>query len=89
MERQLLMEIIPQIKSKIRQELPPLFKQNVAQLIQQVAEQFEVELSQKQAEVGQAVAEKEAKAEEINVRVTQLETVKQQLSDLAKPVLFA
>lgn len=88
-ERQLLMEIIPQIKGKIRQELPPLFKQNVAQLIQQVAEQFEVELSQKQAEVGQAVAEKEAKAEEINVRVTQLETVKQQLSDLAKPVLFA
>ena len=88
-ERQLLMEIIPQIKGKIRQELPPLFKQNVAQLIQQVAEQFEVELSQKQAEVSQAVAEKEAKAEEINVRVTQLETVKQQLSDLAKPVLFA
>ena len=88
-ERQLLMEIIPQIKGKIRQELPPLFKQNVAQLIQQVAEQFEVELSQKQAEVSQAVVEKEAKAEEINVRVTQLETVKQQLSDLAKPVLFA
>lgn len=88
-ERQLLMEIIPQIKSKIRQELPPLFKQNVAQLIQQVVEQFEAELAQKQAEVSQAVAEKEAKAEEINARITLLETVKQQLSDLAKPVLFA
>lgn len=88
-ERQLLIEIIPQIKGKIRQELPPLFKQNVTQLIQQVAEQFEVELSQKQEEVTQAVAEKEAKAEEINNRIAQLETVKQQLSDLAKPVLFA
>ncbi|STO65058.1 Uncharacterised protein [Haemophilus parahaemolyticus] len=88
-ERQILMEIIPQIKNSIRQELPPLFQQNVSQLIQQVAEQFEQELAQKQTEINQAIAEKETQAGEIDARITQLENVKQQLSDLAKLVLFA
>lgn len=88
-EKQLLMEVLPQIKSKIRETLPPVFQKNVAELIQQIAAQFEEELAQKQAEVAQAIAEKEAKATEINALIEQLEAVKQALSDLAKPVLFA
>ncbi|MBN6063955.1 dynamin family protein [Aggregatibacter actinomycetemcomitans] len=88
-ERKFLMEIIPQISGKIRQELPPLFKQNTALVIEQVAEQFEEQLAQKRNEVEQAMAEKVAKTEEINQRIQKLESVKQSLSALAKPVIFA
>ncbi|EHK89551.1 dynamin family protein [Aggregatibacter actinomycetemcomitans] len=88
-ERKFLMEIIPQISGKIRQELPPLFKQNTALVIEQVAEQFEEQLAQKRNEVEQAMAEKAAKTEEIDQRIQKLESVKQSLSALAKPVIFA
>lgn len=88
-EQKLIMEIIPQIKGKIRTELPSLIKQNAEQIIQQIATQFEEQLSQKQAEIEQAVAEKEQKAGEIDALIEQLQTVKLELNQAAQAVIFA
>lgn len=87
-EQKLMIEIIPKIAGKIRQELPLLFKQNAEQIIQLVAEQFETQLAQKHEEVARTMAEKESKKEEITQRIQQLESVKQNLSVLAKSVIF-
>ena len=87
-ESQLIGNILPQIKSKIRQELPSLLKEQISILVNQISDEFEKQIQQKQIEIQQAVEQKENFANELENRISTLENAKSQLSLLAKDVIF-
>lgn len=87
-ESQLIGNILPQIKSKIRQELPSLLKEQISILVNQISDEFEKQIQQKQIEIQQAVEQKENFANELENRISTFENAKSQLSLLAKDVIF-
>ncbi|MDH2997397.1 hypothetical protein A1D22_00230 [Pasteurellaceae bacterium LFhippo2] len=88
MESLFLERIIPDVKAKVRQHLQPVMKEQIEQLIENVSSEFEVQISQKQQEIQQAIAEKELQAGEIDKKIANLQQAKQSLSTVAKGVIF-
>lgn len=87
-ENQLIGNILPQIKSKIRQELPRLLQEQILILVNQISDEFGQQIEQKQIEIRQAVEHKENFANELESRISMLENTKSQLSLLSKSVIF-
>lgn len=87
-ESQLIGNILPQIKSKIRQELPSLLKEQISILVNQISDEFEKQIQQKKIEIQQAVEQKENFANELENRISTFENAKSQLSLLAKGIIF-
>lgn len=87
-ENQLIGNILPQIKSKIRQELPGLLQEQIVILVNQISDEFGQQIEQKQIEIRQAVEHKENFANELESRISMLENTKSQLSLLSKSVIF-
>lgn len=87
-ESQFIGNILPQLKSKIRQELPSLLEENISILVNQISNEFEQQIQQKQIEIQQAVKEKETSTNELKERISVLENAKSQLSLLSKEIIF-
>lgn len=87
-EQQIVSNVIPQIQQQLNSVLPELLNTQIRELIQNISEQFEVELQQKRAEIQAAEAEKAAKAAELESMIGELNQGKQQLLSLATQYLF-
>ncbi|MDO4223051.1 MAG: dynamin family protein [Acinetobacter sp.] len=87
-EKNLRTSLIPSIKSELQEKLPAIFKQQTADLIREISEQFEQQLQQKQAEIEQVEQEKAKKAQEIEQMTAQFNDAKQKLEAISKQYLF-
>lgn len=87
-ESQLLNVIIPQIKGKIGDTLPPMMTEHITAMINQISEQFEQQLAQKRQEIEQAEAEKQQRADELESIIAELEAGNKALAEAANRYLM-
>lgn len=81
-------EIIPSIKTKIRNELPNLFHSQINTIINTISDKFEEQLQQKEQEIEKAKEEKEKNIEDIETKLVKLEEIKQEVKQLAINTLY-
>lgn len=81
-------EIIPNIKTKIRAELPTLFHSQINMIINTISERFEEQLQQKEIEISKAQEEKEKNIKDIETQLGKLENTKQQIKQLASNTFY-
>lgn len=82
-EQKIVTEIIPEIKRNIGKELPKIFNEQISTLISSISSQFEAQLAQKQAEIDQAIKERQQGAKEIGQQISALEEARSHLDDAA------
>jgi GTPase SAR1 family protein len=88
MRNNMLTELIPGIKAGLRDKLPELFREQVAQLVAQVSAQFEQAIAEKQAVVERLEQERRDNHENIDQQVSVLLNVKQRIDALASEVIY-
>lgn len=86
---QILTLVIPQVKSKIRQEiLPPIMAEQVEGVITQIAEGFEGELSQQRKSIEKAEEERTQKQGDIEAEIEQYTEIRNNITSLANDTLY-
>ncbi|MHC6202826.1 dynamin family protein [Breznakiellaceae bacterium SP9] len=80
-------EIFPQIKSKIRSELPAQLEEQVGRMIEQVRRQYEEKIKQQKAEIDTAVEAKNAAIEETEKNRSRLEAIRTEVQAITNEVL--
>ncbi len=81
-------EVIPSIKSKLRQELPAIFHEQVDNIITTIGEKYEVQLREKEAEISKAQDEKENSIKDVEAEITRFESTREELKTLATQNLY-
>lgn len=87
-ENQILFEVIPKIKQQLKSSIPDIFTEQTKSMIEQINAQIEVQLQEKQAEIEQAEKVRADKENDINNRITELDTVKATITQAANEYLF-
>jgi flagellar hook-basal body complex protein FliE len=80
-------KIFPQIKGKIRSELPPQLEEQVGLMIEQVRSQYAERIAQQKAEIDTAVEAKNANIEETEKKQKLLESVRTEVQAITSEVL--
>ena len=75
--------IIPQIKLKLKSEIPPILETEVSNLIETISQKFEDELQEKKEEIENSIKEKENILENIENEIQLLEAKRDSIRELA------
>lgn len=82
------LEVIPNIKRKIRDAIPELFNNYLKNSIELISNEFEVQLVQKQKEIELTQNEKENNIKDIEQELINLENIKKELQNLTTQYLY-
>lgn len=82
-EAKFMSEVVPSVKTQLRNELPAIFKEHIEQTTQNAAAKFEELIKQKEAEVAQSAKEKEENKKEIEAEISKLSSANAAVSELA------
>lgn len=82
------MEVIPSIKSKLREVLPELFNNYLKNTIELISSEFESQLEQKQKEVELTQIEKENNIKDIEQEIVKFESIKKELQTITTQYLY-
>ena len=86
---QLIGTVIPSIKSKLRSDLPEYFNEQVNLLINEQAEFFDSQIKAKQNEIAEAEKAKKDATQDIELTITELTDIRENIRSLANQVIFA
>lgn len=81
-------EVIPSIKSKLREVLPELFNNYLKNTIELISSEFESQLEQKQKEVELTQIEKENNIKNIEQEIAKFEAIKKELQTITTQCLY-
>lgn len=81
-------ELIPQIKTKLKQELSTLFENSIEELIRNISHEFSEQIKHKQQEIERVTQEKQNKAIEVEKEITKLSQAKSEIEKLSNQYLF-
>lgn len=81
-------EVIPSIKSKLREILPELFNNYLKNTIELISSEFESQLEQKQKEVELTQIEKENNIKNIEQEIAKFEAIKKELQTITTQCLY-
>ncbi|MGM0609267.1 MAG: dynamin family protein [Candidatus Muiribacteriota bacterium] len=84
----ILTEVIPSFKRQLSMKLPQIFEEQVDELIQNIAKEFENELSEKQSAIESMEKEKETRIDDINSEIKIYEDLSLKVTELTNKVLF-
>ncbi|MGE4519549.1 MAG: dynamin family protein [Desulfobacteraceae bacterium] len=84
----ILTQVIPGIKRQLSIKLPQIFEEQISELIQNIAKEFERELSEKQHAIEAMEKEKEARITDINTEIKLYEDLSAKITELTNKVLF-
>lgn len=82
------MEVIPSIKSKLREVLPELFNNYLKNTIELISSEFESQLEQKQKEVELTQKEKENNIKDIEQEIVKFGSIKKELQTITTQCLY-
>lgn len=80
-------EVFPQIKNKLRGELPGIMEQQVGEMIAQVRSKYEQMLASQQQELEKARQDKAAKAQTAQANTNKLENLRAEAESLSREIL--
>lgn len=80
-------EVFPQIKNKLRGELPGIMEQQVGEMIAQVRAKYEQMLASQQQELEKARQDKAAKAQTAQANTNKLENLRAEAESLSREIL--
>lgn len=83
-----LTDIVPSVKSKLRETLPDLFSQQINTIIESISDEFESQLKQKEQEIQKTQEEKKHNIKNIEEEIHKLESIKLKLKTLATINLY-
>lgn len=86
---QLIGTVIPSIKNKLRSDLPEYFNEQVNLLINEQAEFFDSQIKAKQNEIAEAEKAKKDVTQDIELTITELTDIRENIRSLANQVIFA
>lgn len=86
--QQIMTGTIPQIKGQLRNELPPVFNEQIKVLINEISNSFEKEMEVKKQQVTELEALRESKIKEIEEKIKTYDRANEQIKMLATETLF-
>ncbi|MEO1815574.1 MAG: dynamin family protein [Acetobacterium sp.] len=86
--QQIMTGTIPQIKGQLRNELPPVFNEQIKVLINEISNSFEKEMEVKKQQVTELEALRECKIKEIEEKIKTYDRANEQIKMLATETLF-
>ena len=86
---QIISNVIPSIKAKLRSEMPALLNEQISAMIEVVSDKFEEQLRQKEAEITKVVEEKSEDMQVIETQILALENAKEEIKTLTTKILYA
>lgn len=86
-QEKILTEVIPSIIAQIRPDLSNFVNIQIKEIISNIAVAFEKTIAQKQAQIEQATAQKANEIEGIEIEISKLEALRDELRTLAKQYL--
>lgn len=81
-------DVIPSIKSKLREVLPELFNNYLKNTIELISSEFESQLEQKQKEIELTQIEKENNIKDIEQEISKFESIKKELQIITTQYLY-
>ncbi len=87
-KEKLLSDIIPSLKTKLRNSLPDIFNKQINTVIESIGERFEEQLKQKEEEIIKIEEEKNNNTKNIEEEIKELEIKKNKLQELATKNLY-
>jgi len=85
---QIISNVIPSIKAKLRSEMPALLNEQISAMIEVVSDKFEEQLRQKEAEISKAIEEKSEDMQAIEAQILALENAKEEIRALTTQILY-
>ena len=85
---QIISNVIPSIKSKLRSEMPALLNEQISAMIEVVSDKFEEQLRQKETEISKVIEEKSEDMEAIEAQILALENAKEAIRTLTTQILY-
>ena len=85
---QIISNVIPSIKAKLRSEMPALLNEQISSMIEVVGDKFEEQLRQKEAEISKAIEEKSEDMQAIEAQILALENAKEAIRTLTTQILY-
>ena len=85
---QIISNVIPSIKAKLRSEMPALLNEQISAMIEVVGDKFEEQLRQKEAEISKAIEEKSEDMQAIEAQILALENAKEAIRTLTTQILY-
>ncbi|MHA1692669.1 MAG: dynamin family protein [Candidatus Heimdallarchaeaceae archaeon] len=85
----ILSELIPEIKSKLRKELPGVFNEQVRDLIQSISEKFEEDIARKREVISAAQKGKVDDITEIEIKISDYKEVMAEITTIANTLIFS
>lgn len=85
---QIISNVIPSIKAKLRSEMPALLNEQISAIIEVVSDKFEEQLRQKEAEISKAIEEKSEDMQAIEAQILALENAKEEIRALTTQILY-
>lgn len=82
----ILTELVPNIKRKLKTELPSIYNQQVEQVIKSIADSFELTINEKKEKVAIAEKERQINIDQIGRQVSELETVRESINKLGEKI---
>ena len=86
---QIISNVIPSIKAKLRSEMPALLNEQISAMIEVVSDKFEEQLRQKEAEITKVAEEKSEDMQVIEAQILTLENAKEEIKTLTTKILYA
>jgi hypothetical protein len=80
-------EVIPNVKRKLRDEIPAILDPQIDAMIKQVREQYQHELEQHKAQIDLAIKDKKTNAEERKKERIELENIRSKVSSFCNEIL--
>lgn len=85
---QIVGNIIPSIKTKLREEMPSLINEQIEAMIETVSTKFDEQLKQKEVEIKTTMDEKNQEKEVAEARIKELDSAKEQIKSLATKAIY-
>ena len=85
-KRKLISEVYPQIKGKLRTELPNILQHQLGQMIEQVRNQYAETLQSQQNELERALQDKASTEQETKEKTEKLENLRQNVQKIAQEI---